>query len=171
MKFYLLLLALFSAPALADNLEARSFLSTPVITVAAYATGDQIGTYTQLDGILGSSSGTIDLKTLVVIDKDKQKADLELLFFNDLPVLASADNAAVSFTDAVASANFIGRVSIAAADYTDTASNSQVTKTLSNTLLTGKGSDDLYVVIVCKAAGGCDYAAVDDLAFRFTYLE
>lgn len=164
-----LFLALFSTQAF--SLDARSFVVTPVITAAAYADGDQIGTYTKLEGILPESSGTIDLRTLVVIDNDKQKADLQLLFFNALPVLASADNAAVSFTDAVADASFIGRVSIATSDYVDTASNSQATKTLSNTLLTGLGSDDLWVVIVCKAAGNCDYAAVNDLVLRFTYLE
>ncbi len=159
------------APAVAfAEVEARSLAVTPVITADAYSQGDQIGTYTKLSEILESSSGTIDLKTLVVIDKAKVKHDLQLLFFNAVPTLASADNAAVSFTDAVAADNFIGRYSVAEADYVDTADNSQATKAPS-LLLTGKGSDDLYVVLVCADSGGCDYGAVGDLVLRFTFLE
>jgi len=171
MKLGLILALLFCATDLkADALRARSLVVTPVITADAYVQGDQIGTYTKLPSILTDSSTVIDLRTLAVIDNAKLKHDLQLLFFNAQPTLASADNAAVSFTDAVATANFIGRYAIAEADYVDTASNSQATKSPAM-LLGGKGSADLYMVIVCVDVGGCDYAAVDDLTFRFTYLE
>lgn len=76
----------------------------------------------------------------------------------------------MSFTDAVAAANFIGRYAIVEADYVDTASNSQAVKQ-PNMLLAGKGTEDLYIVLVCADSGGCDYAAVDDLVLRFTYDE
>lgn len=169
--FFLVLLAMVTcAGSSFGAIIARSYTVTPVITADAYAQGDQIGTYTALTGIFSSSGRTLDLKNLFVIDQAKVKADLDILFFNALPVLASADNAAVSFTDAVAAANFVGRVSVAAADYVDTASNS-VAQKAPTLLLTGKGSSVLYVVLVCKAAGGCDYAAVDDLVLRLNFLE
>jgi hypothetical protein len=169
MKLLLTALLLLLVSANAYGMAAiRSFAVVPVITADAYAQGDQIGTYTKLSGIATGSG--IDLRTLVVIDHAKVKHDLQLLFFNSAPTLASADNAAVSFTDAVAASSFIGRYALAEADYVDTASNSQATKAL-EMLLATKGSQDLYVVIVCVDSGGCDYGAVGDLVLRLTYFE
>jgi hypothetical protein len=148
----------------------RQMVSTPVITAAAYAQGDQIGTYTKLDGILPTSSAGIELSRLVVVDNEKAKHDLQLLIFDTQPTLASADSDAVSFTDAVASADFIGRIAIAEADYVDTASNSQAFKSV-GAILAGIGSDDLWYVLVCVDSGGCDYGAVGDLTFKFLYEE
>ncbi len=164
--------ALFgSLPAAASSLRGRSVAVTPTITADAYAQGDQMGTYTRVAGLLGDTSGAVDLKSLVIVDNAKVKHDLQVLFFNAQPTLASADNAAVSFTDAVATASFLGRVAVAEANYVDTASNSQVTAT-PGLLLPGAGAAaDLWMVLVCVDSGGCDYAAVDDLTLRFNVLE
>ena len=65
---------------------------------------------------------------------------------------------------------FVGSVTVAAADFADMALNSYATKQ-PDLLAHGNSGNDLWMLIVCADAGGCDYEAVNDLAFRYTYYD
>lgn len=163
-------LALASTQAFAWGATAtRSFRVEPVITAAAYAQGDQMGGLTTLTDILPCSSCGISLKSIAVIDKAKTTDAFDIYFFTKEVALTSVDNGAFDVTDAVAT-NFAGKIAVAAADYVTLTSNSVDLKVLEH-LLIGDGTKNLYMVLVCTDAGGCDYGAVDDLSIRLNYLE
>lgn len=163
------LLSLFATAALAET-DARMVNVTPVITADAYSQGDQIGGLTKLNNVLPCSSCPITLATLLVLDMAKAKDAFDIYFFSKETTLTSADNAAFSVTDARMAEGFAGRVAVAAADFTDTDGSSVATKQ-PELLLGGNSGDDLWFALVCTDAGGCDYAAVNDLVFRLVYRE
>ena len=107
----------------------RKYLTfTPAIDTNAYAAGDQIGPGSTLLSapVVGPNSLTM-LQAVHLIDAAKQKAAIDLLFWNSAPTIASSDNNAFDITDAEAAARFVGYVSIAAGNYIDTSSNSLAT--------------------------------------------
>ncbi len=154
----------------ANSLRGRSIVVTPVITASAYAQGDIIGTVTAIPSIAGVPSGVVEVNSVIVVDKASKKAALTLLIFNKAVVPTSADNSAVSITDAIMVDSLVGRVNIAAADYVQTAVNSDAEK-VGDWLWQVQGGRDLYMVLVCADAGTCDYDTVSDLSFRFSFLE
>lgn len=171
LRFVLCVLVMLTGcEAYAEGMRTYSF--TPVITAAAYAQNDQIGVLQKLSGILTYPRGSINLLNWVILDKEKAKHDLELLFFSKGVTVASADNAAVSITDAEMASGFLGRISVAAGDYVDSAASSDATKTM-DMIWSGEDSYEpsLWILIVCVDAGGCDYAAVNDLVFKFAFFE
>lgn len=159
-----------TALALLAATPARTVNVTPVITAAAYAQGDQIGGLTRIADILPCSSCPITLDTLIVLDMDKAKDAFDIYFFSTETTLTSADNAAFDVTDARMATGFAGKIAVAAADFTDTASNSFATKTPA-LHISGTSGKDLWFALVCTDAGGCDWAAVNDLVFRLVYRE
>lgn len=164
---FLVAATLNSTAALA--VEARHFTVTPTITAAAYAQGDVMGALTKLEAILPESSGAIHLRTVNVVDKSQTKDAFDVHLFST-SVTVAADNAAHSVSDAEMLASFVGKVAVAAADFADTAANSYATKT-PDLLVRGQSGKDLWLLLVCTDAGGCDYASTTDLSFRLTYYE
>lgn len=140
---------------------------TPTVDTNIYASGDQIGVANELPNMCDSSgSDTLTIQDVIVLDKAKQKAAFDILFFNDSPTLASADNAALSITDAEMAAKFIGRVSVAAADYKDTASNSDMTRTNIGLLVKGAGAGRRSLWCVLQSQGTPTYTSASDLVIR-----
>ncbi len=154
----------------AGGANIRTFSSTPVITAAAYADGDQIGALHKMTDVLSSSSGGIEVMSYTLLDKNKSKDAFDILFFSKQVTVTSADNAAVDVSDAEMASGFLGRVAVAAADFVDIANNSYVSKDIAK-ILRGDGSKHLWYLLVCKDAGGCQWGAVNDLTLRLAFYE
>ena len=140
---------------------------TPTVDTAIYASGDRVGS---IQTILGANEGGGRLTTLqglVVVDKSKQKSVLTLFFFDELPAVASADQAAADITDAEMVDKCLGYVAIAAADYRDLANNSTATVKDINLYLKPKTSGTLYAVLV--SGGTPTYTSTSDLCFKYTF--
>ncbi len=172
MRQLLLLLCLFATPALADaKLNVRSYTVAPVITVDAYAQGDQMGTLTKLTNILPCSSCGIRIDTLTVVDRAKIKHAFDIYFFSSAVALTSVDNGAFDITDALAASSYLGKIVVAAADLADTTSNALAMLKPALVLRGATGGSDLWLLPVCTDSSGCDYDAVDGLSLHFTYSE
>lgn len=149
---------------------------TPTLDTNAYVTGDRLGAIHTLMGVVRSAEANgalgATLQSLTLIDDADQKAAIDLLFFNSSPTVASADNAAISITDAEME-KCIGRLNIAAADYaTITAGGSgNAVATLRNlgmVLNPGPTSTAVYVVAVIR--GSATYAA-SSLTFKYDLIQ
>jgi len=96
---------------------ARLIDITPTMDTSAYASGDVLFDATAVPNISTVGGKEAWLNSVVLIDADDQKAALDLIFLSANVSVGTA-NAAPSISDANA-ANFLGRVSIATADYYD----------------------------------------------------
>lgn len=158
------------------NINGTSAVITisPVIVPAAYADGDQIGTGpVKIPNLLLHSSGTVAIDSLAILDKAKQKASMEILFFNQLPILTSVDNAPLDISDAEMAAKFVASVFIDTAGYADTVSNSYQTAASLALLIKGAGAlagggpgvvMDIYAVFKCR--GAATYTSASDLVVK-----
>lgn len=88
-----------------------------VLNADAYDAGDVVFDRTAIVGAVRDVGGQAVLQSIVVADKDDQKAQLRLVFLNDDVTLGTAD-AAPSISDAN-SLKVLGTVEVAAADYID----------------------------------------------------
>ena len=134
-----------------------------------YADADFMGGINVLTNILPDSSGVIKLVSVVVIDAAKQKPVFDLMFFNALPTVASAENASLDITAAQMVAKFIGRVSIASADYEDTANTSDATKRSIDLILQGSVDGGTSLWCVCQSQGAPNFAAATNLTIQLGY--
>lgn len=114
----------------------------------------------------GPGDGAI-LRQISIVDKAKQKAALTVLLFDDLPVVASSNNAAVDITDAQMADKALAAVSIASGDYVDLAANSLATKVTTTLLKAVAESSSLYAVVF--TTGTPTYGSTSDLVFRFHF--
>ncbi len=133
---------------------------TPTLDTNIYASGDQLCTANVLTAALDNTKGTGAILSVIVLDKQKRNAAMEILFFNSEPTIASAVNAALDISDSEMAAKFLGKVSVAGADYIDLLGCSVCAKVNVGILLQGvAGSRDLYMVLQSK--GTPTYAASD----------
>ena len=143
---------------------------TPVTDTAIYASGDQIGAVLELAGAMDDSSGTGTIVSVVLVDKDKQAAVLELLLFNRLPTVTSVDQGALDVSDAEMAACFIGSVRIAASDYTATNVNSVASVKAVNLLINSvKGSTNptgSSIWALLRSGGTPTYTSTSALVFQ-----
>lgn len=123
----------------------------------AYANGDAIGGGgSLLTPLLDTQGGFVD--GLVVLDVSNQKAPFDILFFASTPATTFTDNAAVSL-DAADHLNYLGKVSVAASDYTTY--GTVATATLRNLRLPVYPGATMRYGIVCR--GTPTYAGANDL--------
>lgn len=150
------------------DFKSRLISSTPVLDTVQYADGDQLCIANELVDALDDSGGTAKLLSIAVVDKAKQKSLLTVLLFNAAPTIASALNAALDITDAIMAANFIGQVSIPAANYVDLNGNSVATVNNINLMLkAGTGTSIWYVIM----SGGTPTYGVGDLNLKFGIMQ
>lgn len=97
---------------------------TPTLDTNAYTSGDRLGSIMTLDGVTEGGAQITKLATIVIVDGDKQSQALDILFFDELPTVASADNAAIDITDAQMTDKCVGYVAVAAADFKALANSS-----------------------------------------------
>lgn len=146
---------------------------TPTLDTNAYGTGDQVGPgSTKLTKVCLGKPGHAILESLVITDKAKQSAALDILFFNSEPTVTSVDNAAYDVSDAELAAKAIGHVSVVAADYSILNVNSVATKRALELILAAKKNtanpegDSLWVAIVSR---GTPTYASDSLTLKFNF--
>lgn len=121
--------------------------------------------------MLDSTSDTVTLLSVAIVDKAKQSAAFDILFFNALPTVASVDNGALSITDAEMASKYIGRVHILATDYVNTASNSDASVYGIGLLMQGAETNTLKLYAVCQAIGTPTYTSTSDLTIRLGVLQ
>lgn len=146
-----------------------SVSATPTITAGAYSADDALGDEMVLNvGIRDSGSAdAFVIQSISILDKAKQSIALDLLFFDDT-VTPAADNAAADFTDAQLASNFLGHVSIVAADYAALNDNSVATKrNVGLQLKQETGGTDAKIYCYAVTRGAPTYASTSDLVIKF----
>lgn len=150
----------------------RIFTLTPVLDTSAYASGDRLGSIVKLQDVFQPSGGAAILHSLVVLDQATQSQSLDVLFFSQLPTVASADNAAIDIADAQAQ-KIVGEVSVITTDYKATASNSTATiKGIDLMVQSVVSTDnafgrDLWMLLVCRS--GTPTYAVGSLVLQLKF--
>lgn len=139
---------------------------TPVIDTAAYGSGDRLGAIQVIDPIGLADSGICVLESISVLDLAAQSAAMDILFFNDLPTVASADNAAISITDAEM-AKCIGVYKVLAAGFTALTANSF--GSFYNIGLTMKSAANSLLHAVVVSRGTPTYGVANGLTFTYTF--
>lgn len=154
---------------MAANPLAPSILFTSGSGVA-YTAGDSVGVATALtvldSGVLDQLQG-VRLDSVTLVDADNQKQPLVLLFFQSASGLTATDNAPFAL-GALGWSNLVGKIDIAAADYTvvDTAAVVSVSNLgLALHLGSAVGATDLTVVAMTK--GTPTYTAGKGLKCHF----
>ena len=137
-------------------------------TLPAYSSGDQIGSLQEIE-FFPRELDLAELCSVTVVDKAKQKAAIDLLFFNENITVASTDNAAADVTDAQMAANCLGKISVAGADYVDLANSSVATVGNLKTILKNSSAykakqKKLYMLVVSR--GTPTYTSTSDLTIR-----
>lgn len=144
---------------------------TPTLDTSAYASGDTLFLANTLTNVMNDTGGTAILESICVIDKANQKQAIDLIFLDVTPASSfGAANAAYAMADSDA-VNILGRISIAAADYVSSSTNSAeaTVKAIGLLLKAVAGSKNLYVIGVCRS-GTPTYGA-SDLKLRIGFLQ
>lgn len=145
----------------------------PVLTTTIYAVGDAIGPLQSIK--LGDeTTGTATLLSLIMIDIKNKVPGIDVLFYSQTPGGTITDNSALAITAADHANYFLGRVSIASADWKTTtlvaANVTDVTKKASDCgfkLKSTSGDGFIYFVFQCTAVPSGAYAAgAGDLTIR-----
>lgn len=165
----------------------RSIEVTPAVSASsAYTAGDQVGGIQQLSSVFpdfqrsvnpvskagGSGSkfpGHVILQTITVTDLGEQDAAFELFFFNELPTVASSDNAALSIVDSEAH-KCIGHYSFAPT-YGSTGEFSVGSVANINLMLPQQADfDNLDLWVVVSTPGTPTFASTSDLVFKYNFF-
>jgi hypothetical protein len=142
---------------------------TPTLDTSAYGSGDHVGSIQTITGAGPAGFNAAVLESVTIIDKNAQGVALSILFFDSLPTIASADNAALDMTDANA-AKCIGHVSIDTTDYVATASNTLGCKVVSPGLpLTPARTGVQETIYAVVKSGGTPTYSADGLTFRYCF--
>lgn len=150
---------------------------TPVTDTSIYASGDQVGTgATELTHAVRNPSNLCTLESISIVDKSKQKAALDILFFSSEPTIASANNAPLDITDAELAAKYIGKVSIAAADYGDLANSAVASVKAIGLVLRNKKAntqdpDKKSIWAVICSRGTPTYTSASDLVLQLGFYQ
>lgn len=140
---------------------------TPVINTAQYTSGDQVGGILTVSNAAFDADRAVKLTHLTLIDMDEQDANLTLFLFDDLPTVSSANNDALSLSDAEILAKCVGLVSIGSSDYVDCAGSHIVQKTPNlllrsvHTSTEARKSGNLYALLSTTSTP--TYSAVSSL--------
>jgi len=153
----------------------RTIRVTPTISAGAiYAAGDAVGQRMSVSLPFGpmqlGKSKHGYLRSLLVIDKDNEKANLILHLFRDTFTVA-ADNAPFGATDAEAVAKGLGIINIAVADYVSNGTvYAQAVKPALNIPITfPSGKSTLYIQLAAVATP--TYTAASDLTLVLAFEE
>ena len=131
----------------------------------AYASGDLIADTQEITTVRRKQAVPVRLKAIHLLDKADQKVALHFIFLKANTSLGT-ENAAPTISDSNAE-NVVGRVTIAAADYTDLGGAAFASKEVDLPLDPAAGSNSLWVAIV-NDTGTPTYGAAD-LIGRFVF--
>ena len=142
---------------------------TPIVSTSpAYTAADAFGAKFELTNVFSAIGHGSYLKNLIVTDKGKQNAALDVVFFNASPTNTTVtDNGALTIHDTDL-LTIVGRATVAVTDYTSFADNSEATieKTLG---VLSDLSTSLWVIGVIR--GTPTYVSTSDLQLRFVFLQ
>lgn len=103
--------------------DTRVYTLIPTIDkVGAYAASDRLGSAMTITGALNDPGGPGMIMSINIVDEAKQSAAMTCHFFNALPSLTSADNAALDITGLEMRTKYLGSVAIGTSDYVALAS-------------------------------------------------
>lgn len=144
-------------------------ITVPVtVSLTAYANGDSVGGKLILADAARVSGGTAVLQSIHLLDRANQKPALEILFFDADPTAATiTDNAA--FVSGADDLKELGRVSVAAADWTTLNSKARATLRGIGLVLKPAAGTALYVALVLNGSTPT-FVAADDVQLRFGLL-
>ena len=151
----------------ADSLRkiiGTTYEVTPVVDTNIYASGDRLGSILTLTDFFQKYNRSAEITGLSLLDKAKQKSVLQVLFFDELPTVASADNATLDITDAEMADKCLGYLPVAAADYKDLSASSIATVLPASPLLVTAKTTSLYAIIL--SGGTPTYTSASDLVLR-----
>lgn len=155
------------------NRDRYNFIEvTPTVSASsAYEAGDQVGGIQTLTDAVPQDTKTGALLNITVIDEAAQSAALVIYFFDELPTVASSDNAALNITDAEVTDKCIGQITIAAADYDAISGSSIACVPASSSGIIFKSQEsggNIYAVV--KTTGTPTYGGTDDLTFKYAII-
>ena len=117
---------------------------------ATYSANDQVGTLrTITDALSGTENAQAILHSLVLVNSGVTAPAMDILIFGQTVSPTSADQDAVSVTDTIMAASFLGAITVDVADWKTTAANAFATKTgLSLAVRNLVGGTSLYALFV-----------------------
>lgn len=147
---------------------------TPTLDTAAYASGDRLGSIQTLSGSFrpatrSFSGSRVILQSVTVVDLAAQSAQIDLFFFNALPVVASADNTALNIADAEM-AKCVGVVRLDGTYLTTTANSVQSKTGIGLVMDQGTNAQLFELYVVAKINAAATYAATS-LQFQYGLLQ
>lgn len=155
------------------DLKGKTFVIQPTLTTPVYAAKDSIG---GLIGVECLPNDTGDLLSLVMVDKLAKAPAIDINFYSQSVGGTITDNLTLAVTAADHAAYFLGRVSIAAADWSSTSTQAVNTNLVDVTKkaadcgikLESTGKDHkVYIAMECVVApSGAYTAGAGDLTLR-----
>lgn len=143
---------------------------TPTVdTGGAYTSGDRCGSLMTLSNVVDENGAGVMLESILIISKVViTSPNFYVMFFNDTPTIASADNAAIDVSDAEMAAKFIGLVTVTSSKALASGCILENVNTM-RALECADGSKDLYALAVVEAAP--TFTSTTDLVFRFKFRQ
>lgn len=152
---------------------------TPTLDTSAYAAGDRLGSIMTLSNVCRNPGGMVELVDILLVDATATSGiSVDVLFFDSLPTVASADNAAINISDAEM-LKLCGSLSLLTGNYKSTASNGYIYATDLNMLMKPVApsasagivtSSNLYALMVLRAGTPTFAANSIQLRMRFKQL-
>ncbi len=147
---------------------------TPTISTSIYAAGDQIGGVQTLIGAATAINRVAVPLSITVVDSSRQNAELTIYFYNASFSPTSSDNAALSITDAINIANYVGHVKITTDNW-----GSQAATTLASVLMPNcalgmrsqTAGGHLYAIaqLSTDATAAPTYGSTSALTFKYVF--
>lgn len=166
------ILGLFVASAaLADTViitKTTVLSSTPTIDTGIYAAGDNMGGKLTLTGAAVSGIGTGVITSVMITDKDKEGADIDVVFFTSDPSATTfTNNGALTINDA----DLIKIVCVASVttDVTFVDNGVSYLQNLNCPFSLGAANTTLYAAMVARSAP--TYTGTTDLTLRVNILQ
>jgi hypothetical protein len=161
-----------STPGTTDAVTVKSpadkITLTPTLDTSIYASGDVLWATANIPAMMRAVDQRAVLMDICVVDKADQKPAFTIYFFQT-NVTSGTFNAAPTISDADA-ANYMGHVSIAAADYKDLGGVSVACAKAINLLLEAvSAGTNVYCFAVLDA--GTPTFAVNDLVIKFGVVQ
>lgn len=93
--------------------NVKTITVVPTVDTSAYASGDRFGSLMTLTDVVDSDGDGCVLESVMIFSKTVLTSPaFYVMFFDDVPTIASADNAAIDITDAEMAAKFVGWVAV-----------------------------------------------------------
>lgn len=115
----------------------------------ALGAGEVIADSQEIAGFFRKAGEAVELKSVTLIDEDDQGTAVDLIFMRALGVVG-AENSVPSISDAN-SREIVGRISIAAADFTDLGGAREATKTNLGLIFKSGATASLWVAAITRS--------------------